>query len=95
MTDQTHTHKSNFPFEGEVYLSDFKICFNIFLLAQVNTVFVLQDIRIRNRQMISSRINAIATTKINNSVNTFPPYVILICSAIFHVALKILYHKEK
>ncbi len=44
--------------------------------------------------MISSRIKAIATTKINNSVNTFPPYVILVCSAIFHIALKIFYHKE-
>lgn len=33
--------------------------------------------------MISSRINAITTTKINNSVNTFPPYVILLLLCYF------------
>ena len=49
----------------------------------------------RDTQIISSRINAITTRTIIKSVNIFPPYVIMICSAICHIALMLLYHKEK
>ena len=46
----------------------------------------------RNTQIISSSINAKTTRTIIKSVNIFPPYVILICSAICHIALMLLYH---
>ena len=49
----------------------------------------------RDTQIISSRINETTTRTIIKSVNIFPPYVIMICSAICHIALMILYHKEK
>ena len=49
----------------------------------------------RDTQIISSSINAKTTRTIIKSVNIFPPYVILICSAICHIALMLLYHKEK
>lgn len=46
----------------------------------------------RDTQIISSSINAKTTRTIIKSVNIFPPYVIMICSAICHIALMLLYH---